>query len=97
MSLSTKLYFGLHLDETAYPKATDLGAATDSGTYYCGPSGLLNLLEKQLGTADYPSNNNYLRMEQYRQTLQKHLKLYPEVFYGASFGADSLATAGNWH
>ncbi len=95
MSLSTQLYFGLHLDETAYPKATDLGATTDSGTYYCGPSGLLSLLEKQLGTADYPSNNNYLRMEQYRQTLQKHLKLYPEVFYGASFGADSLATAGN--
>ena len=94
MSLTTTLYFGLHLDETAYPKATDRGAATDTGTYYCGPMTLLQLLEKQLGTADYPSNNRYLRVEQYRQSLQKHIALHPDSFYAKSFEADSLATAG---
>ncbi len=94
MSLTTTLYFGLHLDETTYPKATDRGAATDTGTYYCGPITLLQLLEKQLGTVDYPSNNNYLRVEQYRQSLQKHIALHPESFYAKSFEADSLATAG---
>jgi len=94
MNLKTTLYFGLHLDETVYPKATDTGAKTDSGTYYCGPMTLLTLLEKQLGTADYPSNNNYLRVEQYRQSLQKHIALHPNSFYAKSFEADSLATAG---
>ncbi len=94
MNLKTTLYFGLHLDETAYPKATDRGAATDTGTYYCGPMTLLQLLEKQLGTADYPSNNRYLRVEQYRQSLQKHIALHPDSFYAKSFEADSLATAG---
>ena len=94
MNLTTTLYFGLHLDETAYPKATDRGAATDTGTYYCGPMSLLQLIEKQLGTADHPSNNNYLRVEQYRQSLQKHIALHPDSFYAKSFEADSLATAG---
>ncbi len=94
MPLTTTLYFGLHLDETAYPKATDTGAKTDSGTYYCGPMTLLQLLEKQLGTVDYPSNNNYLRVEQYRQSLQKHIALHSDAFYAKSFEADSLATAG---
>ncbi len=95
MSLSTQLYFGLHLEETVYPKSIDLGNYTTSGIYYCGPNGLLTMLEKQLGTVDYPSNNNYLRVEQFRQTLQKHVKLHADVFYKDSFEADSLATAAN--
>lgn len=78
--------FGLELHEQVFP---DWDEHTDAN---CGEHTLLNLLEEHLGLG-YPENEAFLRVEQYRQVLQYYKERHPDVFYAASFDADSLATA----
>lgn len=83
------IYFGLALDETAYPQLE----TTTGGVQYLGPQKLLLLLEAHLGLSVNPVNNDYLRIEQYRQSLLKHLEQDGQAFYAASLNADPFATA----
>lgn len=83
------IYFGLELDDLVYPKPKQ----TQGAVHYFGPQGLLLMLESHLGLIGHPNDNQYLRIEQFRQALIKHLDQYPKAFYRASFEADQLATA----
>jgi hypothetical protein len=83
------LYFGLALDDVCYP----LPKATTGGVDYCGPQKLLLILESHLGIIGHPPENEYLRIEQYRQALAVHLEQNPNAFFKASFEADQFATA----
>lgn len=87
------IYFGLGLDDLVYPKVIDTTVLATVGYYYCGTQSLLSLLEIHLGLVGHPHNNQYLRIEQYRQALQQHLQQTETAFYKASFEADQLATA----
>lgn len=87
------VYFGLGLDDLAYPKIIHTRAVSTVGYYYCGAQSFLSLLEIHLGLVGHPHNNQYLRIEQYRQALQKYLQQTPDAFFQASFHADQLATA----
>ncbi len=83
------IYFGLQLDDLVFPKSeTTIGA-----TAYLGKQGLLHCLELHLGLSGHPNNNEHLRIEQYRQALQIHLRNQPEAFYKTSFEADQFATS----
>lgn len=84
-----KVYFGLALDDTAFP----LPESTTGGTHYLGPQGLLHFLEAHLGLQGHPSDDEYLRIEQYRQAIRRQLESWPGTFYQASFEADQFATA----
>lgn len=81
--------FGLELDDRVYPEWT---TNPEEIHINCGVHGLLSLLEQHLGLS-YRNKNAYLRIEQYRQVLQLHLKRKSDVFYKASYTVDSLATA----
>ena len=83
------IYFGLALDESSYPQKE----STCGGLQYLGPQKFLLLLEAHLGLSRNPANNDYLRIEQFRQALIKFLELNPEAFFEASFKADPFATA----
>lgn len=83
------IYFGLELDDLVYPQAK----TTEGGVHYFGPQGLLYMLESHLGLIGHPADNEYLRVEQYRQALRWHLEVNQEAFFGASFKADQFATA----
>jgi len=83
------IYFGLELDDKVFPQ----GPATESGVHYHGPSALLWLLESHLGLMGYSENINYLRIAQYRQGLQEHLRKHKTAFYKNAYEADQLATA----
>jgi ATP-dependent helicase/nuclease subunit B len=83
------IYFGISLDEEVLP------LLLTSGSQYIGPQGLLALLEAHLGLAYPPGDNEHLRIEQYRQVLQRHLSASPGLFYQASFEADQFAAATN--
>jgi ATP-dependent helicase/nuclease subunit B len=83
------IYFGLAFDDPVFPDpATPAG-----GTHYFGPQGLLFFLESHLGLIGHPADNDYLRIEQYRQVLSRYLADHPTVFYRAAFEADQFATA----
>ncbi|TAK43147.1 MAG: hypothetical protein EPO28_06380 [Saprospiraceae bacterium] len=84
-----KLIFGLELDDLHLPGFS----AAEGGVHYCGHKGLLHLLETHLGLSGHPDDIEYLRIEQYRQALQCHLKNYPGAFFQKSFEADQFATA----
>jgi RecB family exonuclease len=84
-----QIRFGLAFDEELLPGPP----ASGGGVQYAGPSGLLYFLESCLGLLGPPANNEYLRIEQYRQLLKVHLEQHPTVFFRASFEADQLATA----
>jgi hypothetical protein len=86
-----KLIFGMALDEQPLP----LPPGTAGGLTYCGPQGLLQTLETQLGLSGQPKDNDYLRIEEYRQALRQYLEQRPEAFFAASFAADQFATATN--
>lgn len=85
------LHFGMALDEEVLP----LPEHSTGGSHYLGPQGLLAFLESHLGLAGYPRDNEYLRIEQYRQVLRRYLSENPQAFFGASFAADQFATAAN--
>jgi hypothetical protein len=83
-----RLFFGLEFDDQVYPSATE-----QTTTIYLGPKRLLQWLETQLGLVGYANNNDYLRVEQYRQAIVLHLKDVPAPFYKKSFEADPFGTA----
>ena len=84
-----EIIFGLLFDENPLP-----GLKGDSGgRQYLGPVGLLYFLESRLGLIGLPANNEYLRIEQYRQALRLLLEKEGNTFYKKSFEADQLATA----
>ncbi len=83
------IYFGLALDDVVFPKTQQKSGAM----HYLGPQGLLYTLESHLGLIGHPPENEYLRIEQYRQALQSYLHKHSEAFFRASFEADQFATA----
>lgn len=58
-----------------------------------GPDALLGYLESCLGLPGAPKDNDYLRIEQYRQALQHYLEAVPDAFFALSFAADPFAAA----
>lgn len=84
------LKFGLEFDEKVFDKHSE---QTDGGTYIVGTNGLLELLEKYTGTLGPTTENNFLRIEQYRQSIKETLAKDDDVFYNKAFRADELATA----
>ncbi|MEM7102570.1 MAG: PD-(D/E)XK nuclease family protein [Bacteroidota bacterium] len=87
------IIFGLEFDDVVFPVLPEREGVTTIGDQYLGPKGLLLFLEGQLGIADPGSENDYLRIEQYRQYLSKHLVNHPQAFFADSFEADQLGTA----
>ncbi len=88
-----KLVFGLELDRSCYA-----GAETGtSGTHYLGPGGLMELLERLFGLAGPLRENEYLRMEAFRQICRKAVEKYgdKDLFFARSFEADDFATAAD--
>lgn len=81
------IYFGLELDSLVVPERRA------SGVFYFGPKRLVGYLELHLGLGGHPQNNDFLRIEQFRQALVKHSGFHPQAFYVRSFEADPLATA----
>lgn len=86
-----KVYFGMALDDVAFP----LPERATGGVQHLGPQGILFFLESRLGLLGHPSDDEYLRIEQYRQAIRKHLQSSSGSFYEASFEADQFATATN--
>ena len=86
-----KVYFGLELDDRVLP----LPAASTLGVSYFGPQGLLHFLSTLFGIPKPPLGAEYLRLEQYRQSLRAHLAASGEgeLFYRRSFQSDQFATA----
>ncbi|MBK8706860.1 MAG: hypothetical protein IPN33_27000 [Saprospiraceae bacterium] len=83
------IYFGLSFEEQVYPPVWNTG----SGVSFVGPQGLLRLLESRLGLTMRDSDNEHLRIEQYRQALLHYAEDHAEAFYISAFEADELATA----
>ncbi len=84
------LTFGLALDQLHIP----LPNLAEGNRLYVGPQLLLDRLETFLGYAYPQRQNEYLRIEQYRQALHHHLQSASELpFYYRSFQADAFATA----
>jgi hypothetical protein len=54
---------------------------------------LLRILETHWGFQGYESDQEHLRIEQYRQILMTHIEQATSPFYRASFEADQMATA----
>jgi hypothetical protein len=84
-----KIFFGLEFDELVYKTKQP----STGGIHYFGPKGILFMLESHLGLIGHANDNEHIRIEQYRQYLQKYLNEYPATFYNESFFADQLATA----
>lgn len=83
------IYFGLALDDISYPRPL----TSTGGSRPLGPQGLLELLESHLGLSGHPNDNDYLRIEHYRQALSRYLREEEGAFYAAAFRADQFATA----
>ena len=86
-----KLIFGLALDNPSWP----LPHHSNGGCLWLGPNGLLQWLEFFYGLAGHKNNNEYLRIEQYRQAIRVFLQHTPSAFFSRSFQADQFATAAN--
>ncbi len=84
-----KLFFGLDLDSPRYPAPHQ----STCGHFYLSPYTLLKTLENYLGLSGYEDNNEYLRIEVCRQTIQDLLTEVPGLFFAHSFHADPFATA----
>lgn len=84
-----KIFFGLSFDDPVFPVLL----SPSGGTQYLGQQGLLYFLEAHLGLIGHPSDNEYLRIEQYRQYLAIYLSENPNVFFVKAFEADQFATA----
>ncbi len=86
-----KIYFGLELEDTVLPLPED----STCGISYFGPQGMLQYLSVLFGIPKPPLGAEYLRLEQYRQSLKNHLQINEEKepFYRTSFLADQFATA----
>ncbi|MFK7807454.1 MAG: hypothetical protein AB8F74_06570, partial [Saprospiraceae bacterium] len=80
------LHFGLEFDNPVYPEAKN-------ATWQLGPKGLLKVLETHCGLTGHPTNNQHLRIEQYRQVLFAFAEKQATVFYAATLETDQLAAA----
>jgi ATP-dependent helicase/nuclease subunit B len=85
------LRFGLEFDEKVFDSQK---LNTQGGKLVLGVKGLLDVLEKYTGTLGPTTENNFLRMEQYRQAIKDTIRNADNPFYAAAFDADELATAG---
>lgn len=83
------IQFGLSLDDITFP----LPSSTTGDYATLGPKNLLYTLESHMGLIGHPNDNDYLRIEQYRQALLAYLQEENETFYLSSFAADQFATA----
>ncbi|MDZ4681437.1 MAG: PD-(D/E)XK nuclease family protein [Saprospiraceae bacterium] len=83
------IHFGLQWDDAVCP----LPQQATGDEAWIGPSGLLHLLEAAFGMGGHSSDNEYLRIGQYRQALTEHLEAAATAFFKASFEADQFATA----
>ena len=86
-----QVFFGMALDDVAFP----MPESSTGGIQYLGPQGILYFLESHLGLLGHPPNDEYLRIEQYRQAIQQQLLSSEVRFYQLSFEADQFATATN--
>ena len=83
-----KIIFGLALDQSFYPIPTQ----SQTGIRYLGKNSLLFTIENYLGLSGQ-YDDDFLRVEQFRQLLSEHLLQNPDTFYAPSFWADQFATA----
>lgn len=81
--------FGLALDDLSFP----VPSASTGGFATLGPKNLLYTMESHFGFAGHANDNDYLRIEQYRQALLQYLQEDQDTFYLSSFAADQFATA----
>ncbi len=85
-----KIHFGLEFEEVVFlPEKIE----ETKGVFVLGKLGILSLLEKFAGLEASSGNQDFLRIEQFRQAIQAELTDNPESFYKTSFEADGLATA----
>lgn len=87
------IHFGLKLDNLVYPPHHQIFSEYPDGFEYCGPIGLLNLLEQQLGIPNQAADLEYIRIEQFRQALYRLAENNPDVYYKDSLTADAFATS----
>ncbi len=81
--------FGMTLDDAPLPAVSK----SQSNHAVFGPRGLIRYLEAIWGFPDIPKDNEYLRIEQYRQQLGHYLRSEPNAFFSASFRTDPFAVA----
>ena len=81
--------FGLALDDLTFPVPN----SSTGGYAALGPKNLLYTMEAHFGFAGHANDNDYLRIEQYRQALLQYLQEDQDTFYLSSFAADQFATA----
>lgn len=84
-----KIYFGLGLDDSPLP----VPEYHEGNIQYLGPQGFLYVMESHLGLAGHANDNEFLRIEQFRQAIIWYLNQWPKPFFRASFDADQFATA----
>lgn len=84
------IHFGLLLDDASYSPVDKM---RQSGIIALGPQSLLHTLEAHLGLEGTKNKNEHLRIEYYRQKLDKYLNENQEVFFKNSFEADPLGCA----
>ncbi|MBK6901864.1 MAG: PD-(D/E)XK nuclease family protein [Saprospirales bacterium] len=85
------VFFGSNLDGGSMHRE----AAAEAGIHRVGPQGLLFLLESALGLSGHPNDDEYLRLEAYRQIIRQYLEDHPDAFFASSFLADQFATASD--
>lgn len=87
------LYFGADLDEQVYAPSRITPPENEIGVFYLGYHKLLHCFETWMGLSCQATNNEFLRVEHYRQAIIKFLEIYENPFFKTSFLADPLATA----
>lgn len=85
------IIFGTAFDQSFFP----VPQQTEDQNLYLGPMGLLNTLENHLGFSGHRNDIEFLRIEQYRQLILRHLQDQPRAFYVSAFQADQFATAAD--
>lgn len=85
------IIFGTAFDQSFFP----IPQQTEDQKLYLGPMGLLNTLENHLGFSGHRNDIEFLRIEQYRQLILRHLQDHPNTFYLNAFQADQFATAAD--
>jgi len=83
------LIFGLQLDGQIVPKPRP----GKEGTRVVGPNGLVQIFESYLGLTGHPTDEEHLRIVQYRSALRKCAEEHNEAFYSTSLQADGMGTA----
>ncbi len=87
------IHFGLKLDDLVYPPLHQIHSEYPEGMVYCGPFGLINFLEEQIGIPPQEADLEYIRIEQFRQALYRFAENNPNAYYTRSLAADAFATA----